>query len=63
VRFSFLLHSDTTVYAWQDKTFTVFTDLASVFAGQTDSSGHGYFSGGVHVVLGELRVFVDVFFS
>jgi hypothetical protein len=52
-----------TVYAWNDEALAVSADLASVFGGQVDLGGHGDFSGCVHIVLGELWVFVDVFFG
>jgi hypothetical protein len=63
VRLSFLLQSDTTVYAWNDEALAVSADLTSVFGGQIDLGGHGYFSGCVYIVLGDLGVFGDVFFG
>jgi hypothetical protein len=63
VRLSFLFYSHAAVVAGYEQRVAVFADSAFVFSWQAYSCGHGYFSGGLHVAAGELRVFSAGFFG
>jgi len=63
VGFPSLLDADTTVYARQDKAFTVSTDEASVFFGHTQFGSHGYPARDLDVPLSQFRVFMNHFFG
>ena len=60
---SFLFYSHAAVVAGHKQGVTVFADSAPVFSRQAYSRGHGYFSGGLYVAAGELRVFSAGFFG
>jgi len=57
------LDADTTVYARQDKAFTVSADEASVFFGHMQFGSHGYPARDLDVTLSKFWVFMDYFFG
>jgi hypothetical protein len=63
VRLSFVFYSYAAVFAGHKQGVAVSADSALVFSRQAYSCGHGYFSGGLHVAAGELRVFSAGFFG
>jgi len=57
------LYADTTVYARQDKAFTVSADEASVFFGHMQFGSHGYLPRDLDVTLSQFWVFMNHFFG
>jgi hypothetical protein len=61
MRFSQLLYPHATVDPRQDKALAVPADLAPVLSWQANLCRHSYFSGSVHVLLGQYGMFVKGF--
>ena len=61
MRFSPLFYSNPTINTWQNKAFTMPTDLAFILFGQMYSRSHCYFSSDVNVALCQTRVFIKGF--
>ncbi len=59
--FSVLFCPDPAVDAWQDEALAVSADLTPVPSRQSNLCCHGYFSGGVDVLLRQFGLFVDAF--
>lgn len=56
-----MFDANTTIYAWQDKAFTMSADLPSILLWQSGSGSHGDFPRNGDVTLRQLRIFVNDF--